>query len=134
MGETEEQDGDNNNDKEASNSDKENDDGKPTPIYVQARKLFNQHEVHEKIDLKWKPCQKEELTKFLVDDSGFNADRVRRSIEKLERAFKANSKPQSRMDSFFAIKPNPNVAKIAAKKRKERLAAAAAAAKRKKSK
>jgi len=37
------------------------------PAYVQARRLFNDHEVLEKVDLKWKPCQEEALTTFLVD-------------------------------------------------------------------
>ena len=32
------------------------------PTYVQARKLFNEHEVVTDVELKWKPCQAEELT------------------------------------------------------------------------
>jgi flap endonuclease-1 len=80
------------------------------PIYVKARRLFNQHEVmpKEQVQLKWNPCQPAELTKFLVEDMGFNADRVKSSIEKLQKAHKANAKPQSRMDSFFQVKANPN--------------------------
>jgi len=127
-------DDDNNNDNDDSDTEKENDrvegnnnnnndkegESKKIPIYVQARELFNHHEVNEKIELKWKPCQEEELLKFLVDDMGFNPDRVKSSIEKLQKAHKDNSKPQSRMDSFFSIKPNPNSAKIAAKRKAER--------------
>jgi len=96
------------------------------PVYVQARKLFHEHEVLGKVDLKWKPCEAEELTKFLVDDMGFNPDRVKSSIEKLQTAFKATKKPQARMDAFFAVKPNPNAAKIAAKRKAEKEQAAKA--------
>ena len=95
------------------------------PVYVQARRLFNEHEVTQDVSLKWNPCQKEELTKFLVDDMGFSAERVASSIEKLQKAYKATSKPQSRMDSFFQVKPKP--AGDAAKKK-----AAAAPEKKKK--
>jgi len=78
---------------------------KLVPIYVQARDLFNNHEVLRDVELKWTQCKTEELTKFLVDESGFNPDRVRSSIEKLQKAFKATAKPQMRMDAFF--KPIP---------------------------
>lgn len=77
------------------------------PVYVQARRLFNEHEVSTNVPLKWNPCDKEGLTKFLVDDMGFNADRVASSIEKLQKAYKATAKPQSRMDSFFQVKAKP---------------------------
>jgi len=102
------------------------------PIYVQARRMFNHHEVEEKPEIKWKECQPEPLTKFLVDDMGFNADRVKSSIEKLQKAFKATSKPQARMDSFFTVKANPNKAKAAAEKKRK--AAAEALKKGKKAK
>jgi flap endonuclease-1 len=78
------------------------------PAFVQARELFLHHETQPDIELKWRPCQVEELTKFLVDDMGFNPDRVASSIEKLKAAYEANKKPQTRMDSFFAVKENPN--------------------------
>jgi flap endonuclease-1 len=71
------------------------------PIFVEARRLFNQHEVMTDMELKWNPCQPEPLTTFLVDEMGFNADRVKSSIEKLQKAFAATAKPQMRMDSFF---------------------------------
>lgn len=77
-----------------------------TPIYVSARKLFNEHEVIINLDLKWKECQPVALTSFLVDEMGFNPDRVKANIEKLQKAQKANTKPQMRMDSFF--KPLPS--------------------------
>ncbi len=83
------------------------------PIYVKARQLFNEHEVLTDVNLKWTECQPEELTTFLVDEMGFSAERVKANIEKLQKAFKATSKPQMRMDAFF--KPVPG----AAKKKKE---------------
>ena len=46
-----------------------------------------------------------------------NADRVKASIEKLDKAHTANRKPQARMDSFFAVKSNP----AADAKRKKKL-------------
>jgi flap endonuclease-1 len=73
---------------------------------VQARKLFNDHEVLTDVELKWKPCQAEELHKFLVDEQGFNSERVQKNIEKLQAAYKKNQKPQMRMENFFAIKPS----------------------------
>jgi flap endonuclease-1 len=79
-----------------------------TPVYVHARRLFNHHEVLENVELKWKLPEEEALTKFLVDECGFNPERVKSNIEKLQAAHKANAKPQARMDSFFAIKPNTN--------------------------
>jgi len=82
----------------------------PEPAFVQARRLFHNHEVTKGGDikdrLKWKEPQVEELTKFLVDENGFNLERVKANIDKLRKAFGANKKPQSRMDSFFAVKPN----------------------------
>ena len=101
------------------------------PAYVQARHLFNEHEVLDKVAIKWKPCQKEALTKFLVDDQGFNADRVAGSISKLEIAYQANKKPQMRMDAFFSIKPNPNAAAAAKRKADAAKKSKAAAKKRK---
>jgi flap endonuclease-1 len=88
-----------------------------TPVYVHARRLFNHHEVLENVDLKWKLPQEEALTKFLVDECAFNPERVKSNIEKLQAAHKANAKPQARMDSFFAMKPNPNAASAAAKRK-----------------
>ncbi|EED90855.1 exonuclease [Thalassiosira pseudonana CCMP1335] len=94
-------------------------------IYVEARRLFNHHEVlpDNEIELKWTECQPEPLKSFLVDEMGFNPDRVQASIEKLQKAFKASAKPQSRMDSFFKVKANPEGDKKKAEKRKAELAA-----------
>jgi flap endonuclease-1 len=94
---------------EKQEKDKEEEEEVVEPIYVKARGLFNNHEVKKDVELKWKPCQAEELTKFLVDEMGFSPERVQSNIAKLQKAFKATSKPQQRMDSFF--KPVPGAAK-----------------------
>ena len=104
-------------DKDKDKEDNEEEQETIEPIYVQARRLFNEHEVQRKVELKWKACQPEPLTKFLVDDMGFSPERVKANIEKLQKAFKAISKPQARMDSFFSVKANPNAKKIADKKK-----------------
>ena len=113
-------------------------DAEILPVYVEARKLFNSHEVlpESEIELKWKDCQPEQLKAFLVDEMGFNPDRVQSSIEKLQKAHKTSKKPQMRMDSFFKVKPNPEAdAKRAAKRKAEKEAAKKqAAAKKKKGK
>ncbi|CAB9507084.1 Flap endonuclease 1 [Seminavis robusta] len=88
------------------------------PAYVQARKLFMNHEVLDKgsVELKWKPCQPEALTKFLVEQMGFSPDRVSSNIEKLQNAYKEHSKPQLRMTNFFTVKPQ-DPEKVAAKRK-----------------
>jgi len=75
-------------------------------IYDQARHVFMEHEVLTSPQVKWTKCKSEELQTFLVDDCGFNPDRVKGSIDKLENAYKAILKPQTRMDSFFKILPS----------------------------
>jgi len=110
---------DNKDNKGDSQEQTKNTDEKLVPIYVEARRLFNFHEVltKDEIDLKWLDCKPAELTKFLVEKCGFNADRVKSSIEKLQKAHKSSSKPQMRMDSFFAMKPSANAGKLAAKRK-----------------
>jgi flap endonuclease-1 len=102
--ETTDDEGNDSNAKENSENDEKE---KPVPIYVQARNLFHNHEVTTDVELKWKAPQVDELTKFLVDEQGFNPERVKSNVEKLEKAYKANQKPQARLDSFFSVKPNP---------------------------
>lgn len=97
---------------------KEDDEEELIPAYVEARRLFMEHEVmdKDKVELKWKPCQPEALTKFLVEEMGFNPERVKSNIEKLQKAFKEHSKPQARMDSFFKpVQQDPS--KVAAKRK-----------------
>lgn len=130
----------NDNSDNSDGDEKENDDEEDeeyVPIYVQARKLFNDHEVLDKssIDLKWKPCQPEALTKYLVEEMGFSPERVKSNIEKLQKAYKVNSKPQARMDSFFKVIPqDPKKAAAKRKTMKEKAKAADQAKKKAKKK
>ncbi len=74
--------------------------------YVESRKLFVEPEVtdSEKIDLKWVIPDYDNLKKFLVEAKGFNPGRIDSAMKRIEVAKeKAN---QSRLDSFFQIKPN----------------------------
>lgn len=102
----------------SNNNDTQEDDNQEidsVPIYVRARQLFKEHEVITGLDLKWKECQPEALTKFLVDEMGFNPDRVNATIERIKEAYKTHSKPQMRMDSFFKpLPPKENAKKQAA--------------------
>jgi flap endonuclease-1 len=104
-------------DNDENNKDNHEDDIEP--IYVSARRLFKEHEVTKDVELKWKECKADELTKFLVDEMGFNLERVKANIDKLQKAYKGMSKPQARMDSFFTVKAseNSNAKKIADKKK-----------------
>ncbi|WBW72844.1 FEN-1 endonuclease Rad2 [Schizosaccharomyces osmophilus] len=74
--------------------------------YDDARRLFLEAEVipGDQMDLKWKTPDKEGIIKFLVTEKGFNEDRVRLGISRLEKASK--TVPQGRLDSFF--KPVPS--------------------------
>ncbi|KAJ9079198.1 Elongation of fatty acids protein 2 [Entomophthora muscae] len=84
--------------------------------FESARSLFKTPEVldPEQIDLKWLPPQEEALYKFLVEDKGFNKERVLGGIEKLKG--KSTGPAQSRLDSFFTAKPRE--IPVAAAKRK----------------
>lgn len=68
------------------------------PLYVQARKLFLECEVHpaDNMELKWSEPDVAGLTAFLVDKMGFNPERVASGIKKLKEA--QLQKSQQRMD------------------------------------
>ncbi|TXG48955.1 hypothetical protein EZV62_024830 [Acer yangbiense] len=84
--------------------------------YQEARKLFKEPEVftdEEQVELKWTPPDEEGLITFLVNENGFNSDRVTKAIEKIKAA--KNKSSQGRLESFF--KPVANTS--APIKRKE---------------
>ena len=106
--------------KEEPKPDEDEEEENVVPVFVQARHLFNEHEVLSPADvgtLKWEPCKADELKKFLVDEMGFSAERVTANIERLQKAHKAMAKPQARMDSFFTSKAAPNASALAAKRK-----------------
>ena len=74
--------------------------------YDEVKKLFTHPDVTdpELIDLKWTDPDEEGLRKFLVEEKGFNPDRVTNGIAKLKKLKSSGS--QMRMDSFFKIVPS----------------------------
>jgi len=71
--------------------------------YEQARKLFKEPEVldPEAVELKWSEPNEEELVKFMVINNGFNEERIRNGIKKLDKA--RGGTTQGRLDSFFKV-------------------------------
>ena len=107
----------------------------PTPEnfnYVRARELFKNPDVTDPktIDLKWTPPDEEGLIQFLVEEKGFNKERVLSGIEKLKKA--RNSSVQQRIDSFFTMTPRETKPTINTKKRAGSSSSSGPAAKKKK--
>lgn len=79
--------------------------------YQRARELFKNPEVIKGEDIKiaFSDIDRTGLKEFLVNDKGFNPERVDGYIEKLEKA-KEKCK-QKRMDSFFTVKSSSSSVK-----------------------
>ncbi|RUS21229.1 PIN domain-like protein [Endogone sp. FLAS-F59071] len=77
--------------------------------YDEARELFRHPDVTdaEAIELKWEEPDIEGLVQFLVNDKGFNEERVRKAAEKLEKNVKGST--QGRLDGFFTVLPKTDV-------------------------
>ena len=71
------------------------------PIYEQARNLFVKAPVQPaaECDLKWTGPDADGLRKFLIDRMCFNAERVNKNIEKLQKC--SNNKTQMHLGDFF---------------------------------
>lgn len=84
-----------------------------------ARQLFLDPDVVKgsEVDLKWSEPQEQELVDFMCKEKGFNEERIRSGIKRLQKGLKTGV--QGRLDGFFKVKP----------KNKEQLAAANAKAK-----
>ncbi|KZV48160.1 flap endonuclease 1 [Dorcoceras hygrometricum] len=69
--------------------------------YPEARTLFKEPLVNtdEQLELKWAAPDEEGLISFLVNENGFNSDRVTKAIEKIKAA--KNKSAQGRLESFF---------------------------------
>ncbi|CAA3020813.1 flap endonuclease 1 isoform X2 [Olea europaea subsp. europaea] len=70
--------------------------------YQEARRLFKEPSVHstdEQLELKWTAPDEEGLISFLVNENGFNSDRITKAIEKIKAA--KNKSSQGRLESFF---------------------------------
>ncbi|KAL3620721.1 Elongation of fatty acids protein 2 [Castilleja foliolosa] len=84
--------------------------------YQEARKLFKEPSVFtddDQLELKWSPPDEEGLINFLVNENGFNSDRITKAIEKIKTA--KNKSSQGRLESFF----KPVATTSAPAKRKE---------------
>jgi len=71
--------------------------------FADARLLFLEPDVrsadHPDCDFKWEAPDIDGLVKFLVEDKGFNEDRVRSGAQRLNKTLK--SAQQSRLEGFF---------------------------------
>ncbi|XP_022743750.1 flap endonuclease 1 isoform X2 [Durio zibethinus] len=70
--------------------------------YEEARRLFKEPLVctdDKQLEMKWSAPDDEELITFLVNENGFNSDRVTKAIEKIKTA--KNKSSQGRLESFF---------------------------------
>ncbi|KAH6772603.1 5'-3' exonuclease family protein [Perilla frutescens var. hirtella] len=84
--------------------------------YQEARRLFIEPSVltdEDQLELKWSPPDEEGLIAFLVNENGFNSDRVTKAIEKIKAA--KNRSSQGRLESFF--KPVANTSSVPAKRK-----------------
>lgn len=95
--------------------------------YIQARELFFEPDVrpadHPECDFKWETPDVEGLVKFLVEEKGFNEDRVRNGAARLQKNLKTAQ--QSRLEGFFKPVAKTEEQKATLKrKHEERLEAA----------
>uniref|UniRef100_A0A1D1Y2X9 Flap endonuclease 1 n=1 Tax=Anthurium amnicola TaxID=1678845 RepID=A0A1D1Y2X9_9ARAE len=78
--------------------------------YQQARHLFKEPLVSapdEQPELRWTAPDEEGLVKFLVNENGFNSDRVIKAVEKIKAA--KNKSSQGRLESFFKPSVSPSL-------------------------
>ncbi|KAG6663071.1 flap endonuclease 1 isoform X2 [Carya illinoinensis] len=76
--------------------------------YQEARQLFKEPVVYtdeEQLEIKWTAPDEEGLITFLVNENGFNSERVTKAIEKIKAA--KNKSSQGRLESFFKPVANP---------------------------
>ncbi|KAL0077188.1 PIN domain-like protein [Phycomyces blakesleeanus] len=74
--------------------------------YDEARELFVKPDVlpGSEVDLKWETPNIDAVVQFMVNEKGFNEERIRKGCEKLEKNLKTAS--QSRMLDFFKASPS----------------------------
>jgi len=83
------------------------------------RELFLNPDVAppEDFDFKWSAPDTEGLVKFLVDEKGFNVDRVKSGAKRLETHLKTAK--QGRLDGFFQVLPKTEEEKAVQKRKNE---------------
>lgn len=89
--------------------------------YADARLLFLEPDVRSaedpECDFKWDAPDVEALVKYLVEDKGFNEDRVRSGAARLQKNLK--SQQQSRLEGFFKVQPKTEDEKASLKRKAE---------------
>ncbi|EEB94192.1 hypothetical protein MPER_07035 [Moniliophthora perniciosa FA553] len=70
-----------------------------------AKKLFEKPDVTpaDQVELEWNNPDIDGLVQFLVNEKGFNEERVRKGADNLQKFL--NAKQQGRLDGFFTVKP-----------------------------
>ncbi|KAF9266670.1 PIN domain-like protein [Marasmius fiardii PR-910] len=73
--------------------------------WEEAKQLFEKPDVTpaDQVELEWGSPDVDGLVQFLVNEKGFNEERVRKGAEKLQKFL--NAKQQGRLDGFFTLKP-----------------------------
>jgi flap endonuclease-1 len=74
--------------------------------YVEIREYFKKPTATpaEEFDIKYNDCDEENLIKFMVDEKGFNPDKIKSGIAKLKKA--KGTSVQARITNFFIQDPN----------------------------
>jgi len=89
--------------------------------YQDARLLFLEPDVRHaddpECDFKWDSPDVDGLVKFLVEEKGFNEDRVRSGATRLQK--NAKTTQQSRLEGFFKVKEKTEEEKAALKRKNE---------------
>jgi len=73
--------------------------------YQGARELFKNPQVipPDQVEMVWGPPDEQGLLQYLVTEKGFSEDRVKKGIQKLNKA--RGSAVQGRLDGFFMVTP-----------------------------
>ncbi|KAK3671806.1 Elongation of fatty acids protein 2 [Recurvomyces mirabilis] len=89
--------------------------------YKDARLLFLEPDVRSadepECDFKWEAPDVDGLVKFLVEEKGFNEDRVRNAASRLNKNLKSGQ--QSRIEGFFKMQPKTEEEKTSLKRKNE---------------
>lgn len=89
--------------------------------YADARLLFLEPDVRSaddpECDFKWEAPDVEGLVQFLVEEKGFNEDRVKSGAARLQKNVKSSQ--QSRLEGFFQVKPKTEEEKASLKRKNE---------------
>ncbi|GAB1742309.1 Flap endonuclease [Hortaea werneckii] len=89
--------------------------------YQDARLLFKEPDVrqadHPDCDFKWESPDVDGLIKFLVEEKGFNEDRVRSGATRLSKNLKSSQ--QSRLEGFFKPREKTEAEKASLKRKNE---------------